>query len=152
MKKEYKTKEKDPHRYDKIMDLPHFVSKDRKHMSNYDRAAQFAPFDALTGYDEALDETARTTDDEIFLGESEALELDRRFRMIEKHINERPIVQIRYFVPDLYKEGGMYKTETVTIRRIDLVNRQLISADRKRYDLDYITEADGECFDKWDQE
>ena len=55
--------EKDPHRYDDIIGLPRFVSRGRKHMSNYDRAAQFAPFDALTGYDEAIEETGRTTED-----------------------------------------------------------------------------------------
>ena len=73
---------KDPHRYDKIIDLPRFVSKNRKHMSNYDRAAQFAPFDALTGYDEAIEETGRTTENEVFLSESELEDLDMRFKII----------------------------------------------------------------------
>ena len=138
---------KDPHRYDDIIDLPHFVSKGRKHMSNYDRAAQFAPFDALTGFDEVMEETGRSTDDEVLLGENEIRELERRFQILNRHLSERPPVAIRYFVPDQFKEGGSYREEKIVIRRIDLSNRTLISEDRKVFDLDYIVEINGDIFD-----
>lgn len=138
--------EKDPHRYDDIIDLPRFVSKARKHMSNYDRAAQFAPFDALTGYSEAIDETGRTTENEVVLGESEIRELDLRFRMIYRNIASKPKLKIRYFVPDMYKDGGRYVEEEVTARKIDLSRRILISEERREYDLDYITDVDSDIF------
>ena len=142
--------EKDPHRYDDIIDLPHFVSKARKHMSNYDRAAQFSPFDALTGYSEAIDETGRTTDNEVSLGESEIRELDLKFRMINRNIARNPKLKIRYFVPDPYKDGGSYLEEEVIARKIDLNRRILISEERKEYDLDYITDVDAEIFESLD--
>ncbi|MCR4634362.1 MAG: hypothetical protein K5648_09580 [Erysipelotrichaceae bacterium] len=142
--------EKDPRRYDDIISLPRFVSKGRKHMSNYDRAAQFAPFDALTGYDEAIEETGRTTEDEILLGESEMRALDMKFALLREHIDERPEVVLTYFVPDLYKEGGSYKEEKIVVKRIDMNERALISADKKRYDLDYIIAVRSALFDGLD--
>ena len=138
--------EKDPHRYDDIIDLPRFVSKGRKHMSNYDRAAQFAPFDALTGYDEAIEETGRTTDEKVMLGENEIVMLDQKFQILRAHIKERPAVTLTYFVPDLYKEGGSYKKEEVIVKRIDMSQHVLISDDNRRYDLDYIVCADSVLF------
>ncbi|MBR0418458.1 MAG: hypothetical protein IJI66_04765 [Erysipelotrichaceae bacterium] len=140
---------KDPHRYDKIIYLPRFVSRNRKHMSNYDRAAQFAPFDALTGYDEAIEETGRTTDNEVFLSESELEDLDMRFKIIAENIDQRPEVIIRYFVKDLYKDGGSYVEEMIRVKRIDLVMRILISEENRRYDLDYICEVNGALIDKY---
>ena len=138
--------EKDPHRYDDIIDLPHFVSKGRKHMSNYDRAAQFAPFDALTGYDEAIEETGRTTDNEVSLGENEIRELDMKFHILMEHLSEEPLVKITYFVPDLYKEGGSYEEEEIIIRRIDLNERAIYARDKKRFDMDYIVDIHCDLF------
>ena len=140
---------KDPHRYDKIIDLPRFVSKNRKHMSNYDRAAQFAAFDALTGYDEAIEETGRTTENEVFLSQSELEDLDMRFRIISENISSRPEVMIRYFVKDLYKDGGSYVEEVVQVKRIDLISRVLISTENRRYDLDYISRVNGQIIDEY---
>lgn len=142
--------EKDPHRYDDIIDLPHFVSKDRRHMSNYDRAAQFAPFDALTGYDEAIEETGRTTENEIVLGGYEMEVLEQKFQILLSRLNERPLVKIRYFIPDLYKDGGSYKEEEVIVRRIDMNRRILISEDKKSYDLAYIVNVSSDLFDDYE--
>ena len=142
--------EKDPHRYDDIIGLPRFVSRGRKHMSNYDRAAQFAPFDALTGYDEAIEETGRTTEDEAVLGENEMQVLDMRFRIIQEHLSQRPVIFLRYFEPDLYKEGGAYREETVRVKKIDLNQRILISEEKKRYDLDSIVSVNGDLFDAYE--
>ena len=142
--------EKDPHRYDDIIDLPHFVSKDRRHMSNYDRAAQFAPFDALTGYDEAIEETGRTMENEIVLGDYEMEVLEQKFQILLSRLNERPLVKIRYFIPDLYKDGGSYKEEEVIVRRIDMNRRILISEDKKSYDLAYIVNVSSDLFDDYE--
>ena len=142
--------EKDPHRYDDIIDLPHFVSKDRRHMSNYDRAAQFAPFDALTGYDEAIEETGRTTENETVLGAYEMEVLEQKFQILLSRLNERPLVKIRYFIPDLYKDGGSYKEEEVIVRRIDMNRRILISEDKKSYDLAYIVNVSSDLFDDYE--
>lgn len=142
--------EKDPHRYDDIIDLPHFVSKDRRHMSNYDRAAQFAPFDALTGYDEAIEETGRTTENETVLGDYEMEMLEQKFQILLSRLNERPLVKIRYFIPDLYKDGGSYKEEEVIVRRIDMNRRILISEDKKSYDLACIVNVSSDLFDDYE--
>ena len=141
---------KDPHRYDDIIDLPRFVSKGRKHMSNYDRAAQFAPFDALTGFDEAVEETGRRTDSEVLLGENEIYQLDLRFQILKRHLEERPSVRIRYFVPDAYKEGGSYREEELVIKRIDLSQRVLYSEDGRSFDLDYIVDVASDLFALYD--
>ena len=142
--------EKDPHRYDDIIDLPRFVSRNRKHMSDYDRAAQFSSFDALTGYDEAIEETGRSTQIEIFLSENEKEELDRRFSILMEHIAERAKVRITYFEPDLYKEGGVYRKADITVRKIDPVQRILFSDDGKRYELDAVTGIEGALFDAYE--
>ena len=142
--------EKDPHHYDDIIDMPHFVSKDRRHMSNYDRAAQFAPFDALTGYDEAIEETGRTTENETVLGDYEMEVLEQKLQILLSRLNERPLVKLRYFIPDLYKDGGSYKEEEVIVRCIDMNRRILISEDKKSYDLAYIINVSSDLFDDYE--
>ena len=132
--------------YEDIIGLPHFVSKNRKHMSNRDRAAQFAPFAALTGYDESINEAARMVDARIELSEEEKQDLDRKFMILEESVKDRPEVVITYFVPDRKKKGGMYLSEKITVRRIDCVERVIITTDRKRYSLDDIDDLDGELF------
>ena len=93
-------------RYDDIINLPHHVSPTRQRMSMHDRAAQFAPFSALVGYDDAVAETARLTENRPELDEQEQKELDTRLRYLADHIKERPNVHIRYFMPDMRKNGG----------------------------------------------
>ena len=132
--------EKDPHRYDDIIDLPRFKSKNRREMSVYDRAAQFAPFDALDGYDEAMEETARTTDNEVVLGESELQLLNDKFQILFQHLKDIGEIEITYFEPDLYKDGGVYLNRKITVKRIDLANRIIVSVDNEKFSLDYITD------------
>ena len=141
--------EKDPHRYDDIIDLEHFVSKNRKRMSTYDRAAQFAPFDALEGFDEEMEETARTTDNEVILGESELQLLNRKFQILSKHFKDIGEVEITYFEPDMYKDGGMYRNKKITIKRIDLTNRMIVSSDNEKYALDYIADVQNEFINRF---
>ena len=130
----------DPHRYDDIIDLPRHVSKNHRPMSNADRAAQFLPFAALTGYDDAIRETARLTDQRIELSESELTELNDQFQRIAGQIRQQPEVTVTYFVEDEKKTGGRYETRTLQIRRIDPVRRVLIGKDRTVIAMDDIIE------------
>ena len=129
-------------KYDDIIDLPHFVSKNRKHMSNHDRAAQFAPFAALTGFGEMIIEAARLTDDFIELGEQERNELDLSINYLNENIKNTPRIRIKYYVPDKYKEGGSYIEEEVIVKRIDFVSKVLILQDNRKIDFYYINKIE----------
>ena len=139
---------KDPHRYDDIIDKPRHVSRNRKHMSNYERAAQFAPFAALTGYSESISEAGRLTDAFTELSEQSNNELNLKFLYINEHIKDKPELTVRYFVPDMNKDGGSYKEETINAYRIDMFDRVLISTKKKRIDLDYIVEIHSDILDE----
>ena len=96
------------HDYDDIINLPHHVSTRHPQMSMYDRAAQFSPFAALTGYDDAIQETGRLTEQKIELDEETLEKLDERFQILQEHLGEQPEVRFTYFKPDERKEGGAY--------------------------------------------
>ena len=93
-------------RYDDIINLPPHVSTNHPRMSMHDRAAQFAPFTALVGYDDAVAETARLTEARPELDEQEQRELNARLCELADHIQDQPEVRIKYFVPDERKSGG----------------------------------------------
>ena len=114
--------------YADIIGLPHFQSATRPHMSLHDRAAQFAPFAALVGYDEMVGEEARLTDVRITPGESELEDLDMKFRILSERLaaKERPEVTVLIFVPDDRKTGGRYETVTGRARRLDPAEKKLI--------------------------
>ena len=118
----------EPFPYMDILSLPHHQSATRPHMSLHDRAAQFAPFAALSGYEEMVDEEARITDREISLGESEQDLLDEQFRRLSEMLSagQRPQVSVMVFIPDQYKAGGRYETVTGHARRIEPVEKRLI--------------------------
>lgn len=105
--------------YDDIINLPRHVSDKHPHMSIHDRAAQFAPFAALTGHSEAVSETARYVDKKIDLGEDAIKDIQDALNYIQEHIAESPQITITYFVADDRKQGGVYVTETAGIKRID---------------------------------
>ena len=94
-------------RYDDIINLPHHVSPTRQRMSMHDRAAQFAPFAALVGYDEAVAETARLTESRPELDEQEQQAINERLAYIVNHIHEQPEISIKYFVPMNAKVAGL---------------------------------------------
>ena len=118
-------------KYDDIIDLPRPKSA-HEPMPMGDRAAQFSPFAALTGYEDAIDETARLTDARVELGESAAEELERALAVLAARISERPEITVTYFVPDGRKSGGVYVTRTGTLKRIDELGRELVFADGAR--------------------
>ena len=105
--------------YDDIINLPRHISDKHPHMSIHDRAAQFAPFAALTGHSEAVSETARYVDEKIDLGEDAIKEIQDALNYIQEHISESPEVNITYFVADGRKQGRRYVTETVKAKRIN---------------------------------
>ena len=126
--------------YFDIISRQHPTSKKHTRMSNKNRAAQFAPFAALTGYEESIEETARLTDSRIELGEDEIKEINAKLNFIQEHIKERPKVTITYFHPDEKKDGGKYTVATGKVRRIDEFNRIIIFEDMMEIAIDEITE------------
>ena len=126
------------HRYNDVINRQHPTSKKHPRMSNMNRAAQFAPFAALTGYEESIEETARLTDRRIELSEYEIEELNTKLNFIQEHIKERPEVTITYFQPDERKEGGAYITVAGKVRRIDEVNGVLAFEDGRMVLIDII--------------
>ncbi len=132
--------------YSDIIDLPHHVSGTRPHMSMRDRAAQFSPFAALTGYDAAIKETARLTDQREELDEDVKGKLSERLNLIQKNLAAAPEVEITYFVPDERKEGGAYSTVTGAVKKIDAVQRLVVLTDGTDIPMDEIIEISGAMF------
>lgn len=127
-------------KYDDIIDLPHHQSKSRPHMPVSDRAAQFAPFAALTGYGEAIRETTRLTDQRIELSESQIAELDWRMGELLSRIDEKPKVTVTYFIADERKTGGKYVTCSGVLNKFDESNRILYLEDGTKISLKDIVE------------
>ena len=125
-------------RYDEIMGLPHHVSKTRPQMPLSDRAAQFAPFAALTGYDSAIKETGRLTDERIELDEEALAALDRKYQLLIEALDDAPEVTITYFQPDERKAGGQYVSATGTVKKVDTFGRRILLQDGTRIPLDSV--------------
>lgn len=116
-------------KYDDIINLPHHVSKTRPKMSLEQRSAQFAPFSALTGYEDEIAETGRLVDGRLDLDEEMKQILDRKLQKITDNIKEQPKATITYFVPDNKKDGGKYVTDTGKIKKIDKYKNVIILVD-----------------------
>lgn len=124
--------------YDDIINLPHHQSKNHPHMLMHDRAAQFAPFAALTGYDDAIKEARRLTDSKPELDENQLEELDQKLADLMTRIEEHPKVTITYFEPDDNKDGGEYIAYDGRLSKIDYVRKALIFEDNKTISLSDI--------------
>lgn len=124
-------------KYDDIIGLEHHVSKTHPHMSVADRAAQFAPFAALTGYEEVIDEAGRLTQQRIQVDEDRLAELDDALRAV---LAQGGAVKLVYFAEDDRKEGGSYRTIVGRIRKVDEVGRRLIMEDGTAISTDCIIE------------
>ena len=122
----------DPHRYDDIIGLPHHRSATRPHMPLTDRAAQFSPFAALTGYEAVITETARLTDHRIELDEDEKAVITQKLQTVLEHIRECPELTVTWFRPDGKKDGGAYVTVTGRVKRIDEYDRAILMMDGTR--------------------
>ena len=133
-------------KYNEIMGLPHHVSKTRSQMPMSDRAAQFAPFAALTGYDFAIKETGRLTDERIELDEGALTALNMRYQLLMDALDEEPEVEITYFKPDERKAGGEYVTATGAVIKVDDFERLITMQDGTKIPMDDILSIDGELF------
>ena len=127
-------------KYDDIIGLPHHVSSTRPHMPMLDRAAQFQPFRALTGYEDAVQETARYTDEKVELTENEKALLDMELQRLSDDIANRPQVTLTCFRPDKRKSGGAYVTTTGRLKKIDDIEGALILVSGERIVIEDIIE------------
>ena len=130
----------DVSKYKEILDLPRHVSVARQPMSLQDRAAQFSPFAALTGYEDELRETARQVRRRSEITEEVKEKIDRELRYINLHIGETPRVRVTWFIRDPRKDGGRYETAEVALKKIDTVRMTLVLADGKKIPMDDVTE------------
>lgn len=132
--------------YDDIIDTKYPFDLGRRRMSNYERCAQFMPFSALTGYKEAVIETARITDDRVILDEEAKEILDNKLNLIKSKLSLKPNVFITYFVPDKSKSGGSYKSISGSVRKIDLYNN-IIYIGCERIFIGNIVDISGDFFE-----
>ena len=138
------------HSYDDLIGLPHHVSAARPHMSLLDRAAQFSPFAALTGYDAAVRETARLTQPRRELDESSIAALNEKLQRLLELRDERPEVTITYYVPDERKDGGAYVHAEGRVKKIDAYEHTVVMADRTVIPMEQICAIEGKCFQDMD--
>ena len=132
--------------YEDIINRPHHVSKARPQMSELERAAQFAPFAALTGYDSAIKETGRLTDERIELDEEALTALDMRYQLLMDAFDDAPEVTITYFQADERKAGGKYITATGAVKKVDDFERRITMQDGAKIPMDDVLIIDGEIF------
>ena len=135
------------HNYDDIINLPHHVSKNRKRMTSGERAAQFSPFAALTGYDEAVIEAARLTDERKEMTEEMKSLVDAKIQIIADYIDTEPYITVIYFLPDSKKEGGAYVRIAGKVRAVDNYERRIIFADKTFVSIDQIKDIESDLFD-----
>ena len=125
-------------KYDEIMGLPHHVSKTRPQMPMSDRAAQFAPFAALTGYDSAIKETGRLTNERIELDEDALTALNVKYQFLMDALDEEPEIKITYFKPDERKAGGEYVSAIGAVKKVDDFERLITMQDGTRIPMDDV--------------
>jgi hypothetical protein len=136
--------------YDDIINLPHHVSTSRPRMSVLDRAAQFSPFAALTGFEDAVKEAARLTDERVDLDEDAKAALNARLLMIQEQLDDQPQVFITYYKPDDKKAGGAYITAKGCVKIIDAYERTVVMKDGARIPINDIIKIDSELFNSID--
>ena len=133
-------------KYDDIINHPHHQSATRKHMSQRDRAAQFAPFAALTGYVDSAREAARWTDEKIELGETQTETVNVRLNFLAEHLSESPYVVVTYFKLDEKKAGGSYLTAEGQVKKIDEYERCIVFTDKRSIQFEDILDIQCELF------
>ena len=133
---------KDENKYHDIINLPHHQSKNRPHMSNFDRAAQFSPFAALKGYDDEIDEAARLTDTQIDADDERIREINEKLLLMKESARQHPTVRIVYFQPDDRKQGGAYVTAEGALKKLDEFNRLILLSTNTKIPFDSITKID----------
>ena len=132
--------------YDDIINLPHHISKKHPQMSLYARSAQFAPFAALTGYEVAVKETARETNERIDIEDELKSILDGKLQIILEQIKNHPEISITYFIADSKKNGGEYVTFTGLVKKVDLYNQYIYLIDYTEIPINEIIDISGDIF------
>ena len=139
-------------KYQDIINLPHHVSKKHPQMSRYDRAAQFAPFAALSGYEDIIKEEGRLTDNIIEINEEAKFILDRKMQILMNSIDKKPFISVTYFVPDERKSGGEYVSINECIKKIDVLKQIIVTENGIVVPVIEIVDMQGEIFNNLDLE
>jgi hypothetical protein len=126
--------------YEDILLLPHHRSTKRPHMAQLDRAAQFAPFAALSGYEKEIAEAGRLTDPALELMEGKAEQIDSALQTLRRELAGGPLITVTYFVPDSRKRGGAYRTVSGRVRKLSETDRMLFLEDGTAIPFDRIFE------------
>lgn len=133
-------------KYDDIINLNRPFSMKHPPMPVSDRAAQFSPFAALTGYDTAISESARLTEEVIDLDENAKALLNEKLNLIKAHLSEHPEVTITYFKPDERKSGGKYVNVTGSVKKINQYKQEIVMMDGSIVSIENITEIESKLF------
>lgn len=133
--------------YEDIINLPHHVSKKHPQMSIWSRSAQFAPFAALTGYDDAVKETARLTDKRLEIDEGLKNILNNKLQYILENKSLQPEITFTYFVYDNKKSGGKYIEKTGVVKKIDLNEKYIMLKDKTKISIDEIINITGDILE-----
>ena len=136
-------------KYDDIIDLPYPQKSTRQRMSRGDRAAQFSPFAALVGYEDAVEETARLTEEKLELAEDMKAIIDAKLGIIVDQLDSHPSVTITYFVPDEKKTGGSYVSLTGRFKCVKETERTVVIAERTEIEMDKIRKIDSPLFERF---
>ena len=134
------------HKYDNIINMEKKKKKKHPPMSLYARSAQFAPFAALTGYEDAVRETAREVGERIDIDDELRNILDSKIQMLSEQIKKKHEIIFTYFIPDLTKDGGKYINITGIIRKIDTINQIIILEDKTEIPINEIIDISGDIF------
>lgn len=137
--------------YEDLIHLPHHVSPSRPQMPRIDRAAQFSPFAALSGFDAAIEETGRQTEAKAEWDESVQQILNIKLRMLKERIADRPEVKITYFRPDGRKAGGSYATVAGCIKKIDETELMIQMQSGAKIPIEDLSEIEGDLFSSLDE-
>ena len=132
--------------YEDIVELPPHISKKHPQPTMMDRAARFAPFAAITGYEEMVLEEARVTEERVDLDEGALSLLNEKLNMIQEFIDEEPEIKITYFEPDKKKSGGAYVSVTGIVKRIDEYEHFVIMMDGKKISIEEIYGLESDLF------
>ena len=127
-------------KYNDIINLPHHVSEKHARMTIEERSAQFAPFSALTGYDDVIKETARETNSRIEINEEQKAILNKKLLLIKERIHNKPKITVTYFIPDVKKDGGKYIEVTENAVKIDEYDRKIILENGEEVPIEEIIE------------
>lgn len=133
-------------KYDDLLPLPHPTSTRFPRMNAIDRAAQFSPFAALTGYEDTLRETGRLTQQPVELQEDARADLDQKQQLLLELSHCAPEVSVCYFLPDTLKAGGAYVTVRDRLKTVDPVRRVMVLKNGTQIPLDAVIELDSPVF------